>query len=123
MSGVDLKSMSVEELVDRFAKLGIEQDQAQLFSNIPRVNRLYDEIEMIKAVLKSRDGDARKALVALHVHPNMQVRLKAAIATLGVARSSARRVLDDIISAEEYPQTANARGILRALDEGRFVPD
>jgi hypothetical protein len=123
MSRVDLKSMTVEELVNRFARLGIEQDQAQLHSNIRRVNRLFDEIEVIKAELKARGDDARNALQALHTHPNMQVRLKAAIATLGVARSSARKVLEDIIDAKEYPQTANASGILSALDEGSYVPD
>jgi hypothetical protein len=123
MSRADVKSMSVKELVDRFASLAIEQDDAELWSNIRRVNQLYREIEMVEVELKSRSGDQRTALLTLYSHPNAQVRLKAALATLAVGPTAARAVLQEIIERKEYPQMADAIGMLRALDAGRYVPE
>jgi hypothetical protein len=123
MSRADVKSMSVKELVDRFASLAIEQDDAELWSNIRRVNQLYREIEMVEVELKSRSGDQRTALLTLYSHPNAQVRLKAALATLAVCPTAARAVLQEIIERKEYPQMADAIGMLRALDAGRYVPE
>jgi hypothetical protein len=123
MSRADVKSVSVEELVDRFASLAIEQDDAQLWSNIRRVNQLYDKIEMVEVELKSRSGDQRTALLTLYSHPNAQVRLKAALATLAIAANAARAALQEIIERKEYPQMADAVGMLRALDQGRYVPE
>jgi hypothetical protein len=114
--------MTADELVLRFAALAIEQDDAGLHDDIPRVNRLYDQLEMIESELKSRSGDQRTALLTLYTHPNAQVRLKSALATLAVALASARAVLQEIIERNEYPQLADARGMLRALDAGRYVP-
>jgi hypothetical protein len=123
MSRVDLKSRTVEELVERFAALAIEQDEAGLHDDIPRVNRLYRQIKTIEAELKSRSGDQRTALLTLYPHPNAQVRLRAALATLAVALTSARAVLQELIERKEYPQMADAVGMLRALEQGRYVPE
>jgi hypothetical protein len=48
--------------------------------------------------------------------------LKAAIHTLAVAPAEARAQLQAIAEAHWFPQTADAAGMLRALDEGRYVP-
>jgi hypothetical protein len=115
--------MTIEELVERFATLAIEQDHAGLHDDIPRVNRLYDQIKMTEAELKSRSGDQRTALLTLYTHRNVQVRLRAALATLAIAATASRAVLQEIIERKEYPQMADAIGMLRALDAGRYVPE
>lgn len=117
-----LGTISGTELVERFLEIALEQDNAILMDEIARYNRLYGRMEEVKEELKRRPGDLRRALVALYDHPNAQVRLKAAIATLAVAPESARSVLQDISDQNEYPQAADARGMMRALDEGAYKP-
>lgn len=117
-----LGTISGTELVERFLEIALEQDNAILMDEIARYNRLYGRMEEVKEELKRRPGDLRRALVALYDHPNAQVRLKAAIATLAVAPGSARSVLQEISDRNEYPQAADARGMMRALDEGRYKP-
>ena len=95
MTVVNLVNLTVPQLVDRFAAMGVEQDNALLLDEYTSFNRLFDQMEAIKAELKSRDGDQRSALLTLFDHPNMQVRLKAAKATLAVAPDAARRMLRD----------------------------
>jgi hypothetical protein len=85
------------ELVERFARCAIEQDQAGLHDDIPRVNRLYDHLEMLEAELKSCGGDQWTALLTLYAHANAHVRLKAELATLAVTPNAAREVLQKII--------------------------
>ncbi len=109
-------------LVDRFVRLAIAQDRALLEDDVARFNRLFDQIEAIKAELKACSGDQRSALLPLYTHANPQVRLKAAIAILAIAPGAAQDTLRKIIDQREYPQAAYARGMLRALEEGRFVP-
>jgi hypothetical protein len=58
----------------------------------------------------------------LHNHPNAQVRLTSAIETLALEPIESRRVLQSISDRNEYPQAANARGMMMALDEGRYTP-
>jgi hypothetical protein len=48
--------------------------------------------------------------------------LKAALATLAVAPEAARATLQLISDRQEYPQAADARGMMRAIDEGTYVP-
>jgi hypothetical protein len=76
---------------------------------------------MLSSERKQRAGDQRRALIPLHEHPNAQVRLKAAIATLALAPHAARQALQIIRNREEYPQAA-ARGMIRAVDDGSFIP-
>jgi hypothetical protein len=66
---------------------------------------------------------ARRALIPLLEHPNPQVRLKSAITTLALAPEAARRALQIISDRNEYPQAADARGMMSDLDEGRFIPN
>lgn len=122
MSRSSLNDMTVAELVDRFATLALEQDDALLMDEIARVNRLFDQLEDIKHALRSRAGDQRKALMVLYRHPNAQVRLKAAKGRLAVAPAEARNVLQTLIDGREFPQAGDAGMTIRALDDGTFVP-
>lgn len=122
MKRVKLEEMSDQQLLERFVAIALEQDQAILYDDNARYNRLYDRMGDVRQELKSRPGDGRRALTALFNHPNAQVRLKAAITTLVMAREAARTVLQEISDRHEYPQAADARGMLRALDEGTYTP-
>ncbi len=122
MKRAKLQDMSVTDLVERFVAIALAQDRALLWDETAKYNRLYDQMDEVKAELKNRASDERHALLPLHAHPNAQVRLKAAIATLAVAPESARSVLQAISDRDEYPQAAYARGMLRALEEGRYKP-
>jgi Domain of unknown function (DUF2019) len=58
----------------------------------------------------------------LYDFPNLQVRLKAAIATLAIAADAARHVIQTIADSRHYPQAADAGMTLVNLDRGIFKP-
>lgn len=122
MTTGQLQGLSVDELVERFVSNALDQDQAILLDDNRKYRRLYFEMKALKEALKGRAGDQRTALLPLLKHRNAQVRLKAAIATLAVEIDTARAALQKISDANEYPQAADARGMMSALDEGRYVP-
>lgn len=119
---VDLAKMSVPQLVERFTALALGQFEAELYGEIAKYNRLYDQLEAIERELKNRTGDERTALISLLAHENPQVRLDAAQATLAVAPAAARQALQDISDRNEYPQAAYARGTLMSLQKGTRKP-
>lgn len=122
MKRIALQEMTVEQLVERFATMALEQDEALLMDEIGKYNRLYDKMEELEQELKGRDSDQRRLLLSLLDHPNAEVRLKAAIATLAIEPETARKVLQSISDSNEYPQAAYARGMMSALDAGRYIP-
>ena len=122
MKRISLEDMTVEQLVERFREIALAQDEALLMDEIGKYNRLYDQMVVLKRELKEREGDGRSDLLPLLLHKNAQVRLKAAIATLSVDPQAARQALQDISDKNEYPQAMSARGMMKALDEGRYVP-
>jgi hypothetical protein len=117
-----LQDLSVEMLLERFTAIALEQDQALLMDEIARFNGLYDEMDAVKIELKRRPGDQRRALLALYDHPNIQVRLKAAVGTLAVEPEPARELLQTIANSHEYPQAGDAGMTLVNLDRGIFKP-
>ncbi|SDB31528.1 DUF2019 domain-containing protein [Bauldia litoralis] len=123
MSGASLDRRSIEELVDRYAATGVAQDEAELNDDIGKYNRLVDDIIAVEAELKSRAGDQRTALMKLYDHPNMQVRLNAAHATLAVAPEAARALLMTIRESRWMPQAMQAGMSLRNLENGVYRPD
>jgi hypothetical protein len=74
--------MTVDQLVERFVAIAVEQDRALLYSEIAKYNKLFDQMTAVKNELKGRAGDRRRSLMSLYEHPNWQVRLMAAHATL-----------------------------------------
>lgn len=117
-----LADLTVEELVRRFIEIGLAQDKALLLDELSKFNRLFDQMEAVKAELKSREGDQRRALIRLYDHPNAQVRLKAANATLAVAPAAAREMLQIIADSGEFPQAGDAGMSLVNLERGIFKP-
>ena len=117
-----LKDLTVDQLVDRFQAIALDQDEALLIDAIPRFNRLFMQMQAVDEELKSRDGDQRRALSRLHKHKNAQVRLAAAKATLAVLPEASRKVLRAIAKSGEMPQAGDAGMSLRNLDRGVFKP-
>ncbi len=122
MRRLDIRTMSVDGLVQKFATIAIKQDQALLAEDVTKFNRLYGEMDIIRNELKNRPGDQRAALMSLLQHSNIQVRLKAAITTLAVAPDPSKSVLEKIAGSKRYPQAADAGFILRGLEDGSYRP-
>lgn len=123
MSRASLETLTIDQLVDRFAATGVEQDKADQVDDNERYNRLFSQMSDIQKELKGRPGDQRRALIVLFAYPNMQVRLMAAQYALAVAPQAARQVVEAIAASTWPPQCYDARMCLRMLDEGTFVPE
>ena len=108
MKRLELQKLTIDELVERFAALGLEQDEAK--------------VEKVEEELKSRTPDQRRALLPLYDHENDQVRLNAANATLAVSPKDARALLEAIAESGVFPQRGDAGMALWALDEGISEP-
>jgi hypothetical protein len=118
----DLHAMTVESLVESFLANALEQYEAELIDAYAKYNRLFRRMRLLENELQSRPGDQRHALLPLCDHRNAHVRLRAAIATLAIAPEKARQTLQIIVDRNEYPDAADARGMLRALDQGTYTP-
>jgi hypothetical protein len=123
MKHASLDDMTVYQLLDRFAEIGVAQDQAELMGEIGKFNSLYRQMDATEKELRRRGREARLALLPLYDHPNMQVRLNAAKRTLGIAPDAARRALQAISDSKWQPQALDAGMSLWNLDRGVFKPD
>ncbi|HEV7909773.1 MAG TPA: DUF2019 domain-containing protein [Methylocella sp.] len=110
-------------LVDRLAEIGVAQDQALLYDEIGKFNRLFDQMHAADIELRARGPAARLALLRLFDYQNMQVRLQAARWSLGVAPEAARPVIESISESNWFPQAGEAGMTLSNLDSGIFKPD
>ncbi|HLY57584.1 MAG TPA: DUF2019 domain-containing protein [Stellaceae bacterium] len=117
-----LAELSIDELVGRFAEIGVAQDHVLLHEPISKFKPLYKQMESIENELRTRGRDARLALCRLYDHRNMQVRVIAAKATLAVAPEKAREALEAISKSNWYPQAGDAGMCLWNLDRGVFKP-
>lgn len=113
---------SVQELVDRFVSIGLAQYDALYVVDTGKFNRLYREMEEVRSELKQREGDQRRALLPLLEHPNLQVRMKAANSVLAISPQLARKALESVRDTGILPQSADAEGMLEAVQKGWFVP-
>jgi hypothetical protein len=122
MKQPDLESLTVTDLVERFAALAVEDDKAEQKDEIAKRKRIRLKIFAVEKELKSRPGDQRRALLPLYDHPNMGVRLLAAKCTLAVAPGVARRMIESIAASNWFPHAGDAGMCLYMLDEGNYVP-
>ena len=88
-----------------------------------KYNRLYARMLKIRNELKHMEGDQRWALLPLLVHPNVQLKQMAANTLLGVAPIPARRALEEVKASGIQPQCGDASGMIRALDDGSYIPN
>jgi hypothetical protein len=122
MKRAKLADMTTASLVERFAQIGVAQDQALLGGEITKFNRLFDRMSDVSNELKRRQGDQRLALMVLYNYPNIQVRLKAAKHTLAVAPIEARQQIEAIAASNWMPQAGDAGMSLWNLDRGVYKP-
>lgn len=122
MSLPNLKELSVAQLLELFADIGVRQDKALIVHDNATYNPLFWEMQTVEKELQDRPGDQRRALLKLFEYPNMQVRLAAAKATLAVAPKEARAAIESIAATTWYPQAGDAGMCLINLDRGIFVP-
>lgn len=113
-----ITSLTVNELIDRFAAIGVAQEEALLDNEAAKFNKLYRKKVAIETELRDRPGDQRRRLMALYDHPNMQVRLNAANSTRAVDMTKARAQLEAIATSKHFPQAGDAGMALWALDKG-----
>jgi hypothetical protein len=123
MTEKNLSALTVAELVETYAAIGIEEDKAEMDDDLPTRNRLCSEMFAIGKELKGRPGDQRRALLVLYDHPNVEVRLMAAKSTLAIAPVEARKVIQSIADSKRYPYAGDAGMCLWDLDRGVFVPE
>ena len=121
--GLDLEAMAVDQLVERFIEICLDQDEALRDDDLAKFRRLFEQMRAVLDELKSRPDDQRTALIALYEHPNIQVRLEAAKNTLAVAPAEAQEVLEAIKASRSYPQAMEAGMCLRHLESGLFEPN
>jgi hypothetical protein len=122
MKRTKLQDMTVDQLVECFTAIALDQDKALRSGQHAKFNRLFDDLEAVKQELQNRAGDQRWALITLLAHPNAQIRLKSTIATLALVPDAARTTLQTISDQNEYPHAAYARDMINALGDGRFIP-
>jgi len=122
MKRVKLQNLSVEQLVQLFADLSVQQDMAMMAMLQGKINRLFWKIEAVENELKARPGDQRSALLSLYDHKNMQVRLTSARATLALEPKLARAQLAAIAASGWQPQAGDAGMSLWNLDRGVYKP-
>jgi hypothetical protein len=123
MATASLQNLSVNELVDRFATIGVAQYKALDEEDGSGYKKLFRQMDDVQKELKGRPGDERRALVLLFDYPNMQVRLMAARYALAVAPHAARQAIEAIAASTWAPQCYDARMCLHMLDKGTYVPE
>ena len=117
-----LKKLTSQELAQRYVEIGLAQDEALLMDEYGKFNRLFKNMRVVEEELRSRESDQRRVLLSFLTHPNEQVRLNAAKATLAIAPAEARRTLELLARMSVGPQSGDAGMCLWALDEGIFKP-
>jgi Domain of unknown function (DUF2019) len=123
MTPIDLSSLTVAGLVERYTCLGVELEKSEAMYDSKQSTVVLRQMWAIEDELKKRPGDQRRALLVLYDHPKMAVRLRAAKATLAVAPQEARKMIEWIASLNWPPQSGDAGMCLWALDKGIFVPE
>jgi hypothetical protein len=123
MTRTSLEQMTVDRLVECFADIGIAQYDALLYDEISKFKKLYWQMDAVDKELRGRGLQARLALLRLYDHPNIQVRMKAAVHTLGVAPDAARHILQVISDSGWLPQAGDAGMLLGGFERGEYKPD
>ncbi|GGF65923.1 hypothetical protein GCM10007301_27020 [Azorhizobium oxalatiphilum] len=116
-----LSQLPTDQLVALFVELSLEMKRADDWMENGAYNRAHKKLRDVRAELKTRPGDGRHALLPLLAHPNIQVRLDAALATLALS-PEAEAALRGIAPLGTASQPFTARDILKALDDGSYKP-
>lgn len=118
----DFSSFSDAELVQTFLKLSLSRAEAVMATDVSKLNRLYPRSTALKDELRRREGDKRRLLISLYNHPNPQVRIDAATATLAIFPEEASRALQLVCDRQEHPYALEAGMRIDSLRQGIFKP-
>ena len=116
-----ISDLTTEELVVLFIDLSLEMKRADDWMENGAYNRAYDKQRKVTVELRERSGDERRALLPLLAHPNIQVRLDAATATLALS-PAATEAMQGIASLGYCWQAIRARDMLQAIEKGTWTP-
>lgn len=134
----DLKSLTIDELVELFAHISEARGDAIFESVLPpddpsvavereaalqKSTELFWKMKAVDDELRLRGLAARRALMRLYDYPDWQVRLDAARSTLGIAYDQARGVIQTVATSKSPDQSFDAKMTLASLDRGEFKPD
>src|SRR5665213_4269202 len=103
-----LENDTVDELLNKYAKICVAQDHALFYDEYKTFSKLYEEMASIDRELRRRGTAARLALCRLFDHPNLQVRLQAAKESLAVASTDSLNVIKAIAESRIAPQALDA---------------
>jgi hypothetical protein len=123
MTMPDLSQMTDDQLVDRFAEIGVAQEVALDGQGRKKYNRLYGQMDDVDNELRRRGLSSRLKLTTLFSHASLQVRVRAAARTMGIAPQEARAVLQTVADSKWPTQGLDAGMLLSGLDNGTWKPD
>lgn len=116
------KMLSDTDLLQTFLTLAMSKAKAVMETDTGKLKRLYPKMQALNEELRSREGDKRRLLMKFYNHPNPQVRVEAATATLAIAPDAARESLQLVCDRHEHPYALEAGMRLDALERGIYRP-
>jgi hypothetical protein len=75
MTMLKLSDLSISQLVQKFTEIVLDMDKCIQQDDNDQYAILYKKMTAVESELKARDGDARRELLQLYDHPNIEVRL------------------------------------------------
>jgi hypothetical protein len=117
-----LKTFSIEQLVEEFRRLSAEHGHALEAANARAANRKFPTLVAIIKELRSRGPDAQRHLLKLLADPEPSTRSWTASAVLEFAPGDAEQVLEELVRTQIGIQRFSARWTLEQWREGTFNP-
>jgi hypothetical protein len=108
VTSVDLSKLSIDQLLDRFVELSLQDERAANIARVAIRNQLVVQIGDVKKELQNRPGDQRDALVVFFTHPNLYVRYHAATNLMSMMPVEARLQMEAIADSKIYPIAGHA---------------
>ena len=123
MKRPELKDLNDAELATRFAGAGRQMGSAVLDSETGKANRIFQYMEDIDEVLRSRGNGSRLSLAPLLDDKNRFVRYYAAQYLLGIVPDRARAIIEWNYKYGFDAIAGDAGMTLHNLDTGFYKPD
>lgn len=115
-----LRRATDDQLINKFAKTAHETGETVV--NWLPATKKTDQLFAVKRVLRSRGRDARLKLAPLLASPDRFVRYYTALELYGLLPDQCRPIIE--ANTREFDAIAgDARGFLRAIDEGTYKPE
>ncbi len=120
MTRTSISDLSDELVVRAFESACVQQSEALKRLATRSYNKFFQKMVAAEDELKARQKRALLATLLDHAEPH--VRYQAALSTLALFPTRARAVVQQVADDHEWPSDVLARGTLRMLDDGSFVP-